>query len=122
MAYAQFDPTKPDAATQNGTAFAQSARDNLKAIRDAAIIGGGFYGWSMAASGGTAEQPATITYSKGNERVRAYLTWGTAGGEAGSVTAATYSYSSNSGTSWDIIGTNTIVYDASGNVTSTSWS
>jgi hypothetical protein len=122
MAYAQFDPTKPDAATQNGTAFAQSARDNLKVIRDAAIMGGGFYGWNMAASGGTADQPATITYSKGSERVRAALTWGTAGGQAGSVTVAVYSYSSNSGTSWDAIGTKTITYDSTGNVTSTSWS
>jgi hypothetical protein len=76
----------------------------------------------MAASGGTADQPATITYSKGTERVKADLTWGTAGGEAGSVTVAAYSYSSNSGTSWDTIGTKTVVYDSAGNVVSTNWS
>lgn len=121
MAYALFDPAKPDAATQNGTQFAQSARDNLKAVRDAAIMGGGFYGWNMATAGGTAAEPATLTYSKGTERVRATLTWGTTGGEAGSVTTAVYAYSSNSGTSYDTIGTKTITYDASGNVTSTSW-
>lgn len=122
MTYTAFDPLKPDASTQNGTQFAQSTRDNLRTIRDAVIMGGGFYGWNMAAAGGTAEQPATITYSKGTERVRATLTWGSTGGEAGNVTVAVYAYSSNSGTDYDTIGTNTIAYDGSGNVTATTWS
>lgn len=117
MAYTIFDPAKPDAATQNGTAFAQSTRDNLKAVRDAAIMGGCFYGWNMAATGGTAAEPTTLTYSKGTERVRATLTWA-----SGNVTQAVYAYSSNSGTSYDTIGTKTITYDASGNVTATTWS
>lgn len=125
MAYTVFDPALPNGgapANQNGTQVLQSARDNLKAVRDAAIMGGGFYGWNMAAAGGTAAQPATITFSKGTERVRAELTWGTTGGEAGSVTVAVYAYSSNSGTDYDTIGTNTITYDASGYVTATTWS
>ena len=122
MAYTPFDPTKPDASTQNGTAFAGSARDNLKAIRDAAIMGGGSYGWNMALSGGTASQPAVLTYSKSTERVRASLTWGTTGGEDGNVTVALYEYSSNSGSSYDTIGTKTVTYDASANVTATTWS
>lgn len=122
MTYTVFDPTKPDAATQNGTQFAQSARDNLKAIRDACVLGGGFPSWNLAATGGTADQPALLTYSKGTERVKAALTWGTTGGEAGNVTVIEYSYSANSGTDYDAIGTNTITYDSSGNVTATTWS
>ena len=116
MPYTAFDPTKPDAATQNGTQFAQSARDNMRAIRDAVVMGGGFYGWNMAATGGTASEPATLTYSKGTELVKADLTW-----SSGNVTVAVYSYSSNSGGAYDTIGTKTITYDGSGNVTSTNW-
>lgn len=117
MAYLIFDPAKPDAATQNGTAFAQSARDNLKAVRDAAIMGGGFYGWSLGTSGGTASEPGFLIYTNGVEKVRASLTW-----VGGNVTVAVYSYSANSGTSYDTIGTKTITYDGSGNVTATTWS
>lgn len=121
MTYAAFDPTKPDPSSQGITAFGQSIRNNMLAIRDAVVMGGGFFGWAMAASGGTAEQPATLTYSSGAERVRATLTWGTTGGGAGSVIQAVYAYSSTSGSSYDTIGTKTITYDASGNVTATSW-
>lgn len=117
MAYTPFDPTKPDAATQNGTAFAQSARDNLNAIRDAVVVGGGFFGWDMAVAGGTADEPATLTYSNGTERVRSMLTW-----SGGNVTQAVYAYSSNSGAAYDTIGTKTITFDGSGNVTATTWS
>lgn len=122
MAYTAFDSTKPDATEQTLTQMGQSERDNFLAIRDAVIMGGGFYGWNMAAAGGTASQPATLTYSKSTERVRATLTWGTSGGEAGSVTQAVYAYSSNSGTDYDTIGTKTITYDGNGNVTATTWS
>ena len=122
MTYAAFDATKPDPSSQGITAFGQSIRDNMKAIRDAAIMGGGFYGWNLAVAGGTAEQPATLTYAKGTERVRTSLTWGTAGGEAGNVTVALYEYSSNSGGAYSTIGTKTITYDPSANVTATTWS
>lgn len=122
MPYTFFDPAKPDAATQNGTLFGTGIRNNHNALRDAAIMGGGFFGFAMAATGGTPAQPAVITYSKDTERVKAALTWGTVGGEAGNVTAATYSYSANSGTLYDVIGTKTVAYDASANVVSTTWS
>lgn len=120
--YTAFDPAKPDGSTQTGTQFGQSARDNLKALRDACVIGGGFYGFNLAVSGGSAEQPALLTYSKGTERVKAALTWGTSGGEAGNVTQAVYSYSSDSGGSYATIGTKTVTYDANANVTATTWS
>lgn len=122
MPYTVFDSSKPDATAQTLTQMGQSERNNFMAIRDAVIMGGGFYGWNMAAAGGTASQPATLTYSSGTERVRASLTWGTTGGAAGSVTQAVYAYSSNSGTDYDTIGTKTITYDGSGNVTATTWS
>ena len=122
MTYAAFDPAKPDASSQNITQFAQSARDNAKAIRDACILGGGFPGWALAISGGTAEQPTTFVYSKSSERVRATLTWGTVGGEAGNPTSTLFEYSSNSGSSYDPIGTKTNTFDGSGNLTAVAWS
>jgi hypothetical protein len=122
MAYTLFDPTTPDATTQTLTQMGQSERNNLKAVRDACIMGGGFYGFNLAVSGGTADQPALLTYTKGTEKIKAALTWGTTGGEAGSVTVADYSYSSDSGNTWVTIGTKTITYDANANVTATTWS
>lgn len=122
MAYTLHDPTKPDPATQTGTQFGTSTRDNLNALRDAAIMGGGFPGFDMAATGGTPSEPATITYSKGVERVRASLTW-----SGGNVTVAVYAYSANSGADYTTtpggaIGTKTVTYDGSGNVTNSTWS
>lgn len=55
MTYAAFDPDLPNGGTpanQNGTAFGQSTRDNLKAIRDACILGSGFPGFNGSATGG----------------------------------------------------------------------
>jgi hypothetical protein len=122
MAYTLFDPTTPDATAQTLTQMGQSERNNLKAVRDACIMGGGFYGFNLAVSGGTADQPALLTYSKGTEKIKAALTWGTTGGAAGSVSVAVYSYSSDSGSTWATIGTKTITYDANANVTATTWS
>lgn len=122
MTYSLFDPTKPDAATQNGTSFAASTRTNGSALRDACILGGGFPGFDLAVSGGTASQPTQMLYSNGAERIRATLTWGTAGGEAGNVTVAVYDYSSDSGANYSTIGTKTVTYDGSANVTATTWS
>jgi hypothetical protein len=122
MAYTLFDPTTPDATTQTLTQMGQSERNNLKAVRDACIMGGGFYGFNLAVSGGTADQPALLTYSKGTEKIKAALTWGTTGGEAGNITVVAYSYSADSGSTWATIGTKTITYDANANVTATTWS
>jgi len=116
MAYTPHDPATP-ASTQTGTAFANSTRQNLNALRDACIMGGGFPGFNMAATGGTASEPAALTYSKGTERVSATLTW-----SSGNVSVAAYAYSANSGTSYDAIGTKTITYDGAQNVTNTTWS
>lgn len=115
MPYTPFDPTKPDGASQAGTAFGQSTRDNLKAVRDAVALGS-FPGFNFSKSGGTAEEPAIILLTKGTEIIKATLTW-----TAGNVTTAAYAYSSNSGTTYDAISTKTLVYDAASNLVSTSW-
>ena len=121
MAYTGLDLTKPDGATQNGTQVLQSVRDNQRALRDM-IVSGFAAGWAMTPSGGTAGQPAQILKSASTERLRAALTWGTTGGGAGNVTQAVYAYSSNSGGSYDTVGTLSITYDTAGYVTGTTWS
>lgn len=120
MAYTQFDPATPDAATQNITQFAASVRENLAAIRDIAALGAP-PGWDYSWSGGTAEKPTTMLWSKGTERLRATCTWGTTGGAADNLTVAVFAYSAD-GTTYDTIGTQTIAYDTAANVTSTTWS
>lgn len=121
MPYTHYDAVKPDATTQNLTEMGQSMRDNARAVRDAIAIGL-MPGWDLTPSGGTAEQPAMLTYDKGLERIRLALTWGTTGGEAGSVTVIVAEYSGNSGTDWVSVGTQTITYDTAGNVTGMAWS
>jgi hypothetical protein len=121
VAYSQFDPTKPDPATQAGTALANSIRTNEMALRDMCIMGT-FPGFNLSVSGGTAEKPAIIYMKKSAEWIRMTITWGTTGGETDNPTVIVYAYSSNSGGAWDTIGTLTTTYDANGNVTATTWS
>lgn len=121
MAYVPFDTAEPDPSTESITEFGTATRANFAALRDAVIMGT-VAGWDMTPSGGTAEEPGTLTYDKSTERVKAVITWGSSGGEDGNPTQVVYSYSSNSGTDYDTIGTLTISYDTSGNVTGTAWS
>jgi hypothetical protein len=79
-------------------------------------------GWEMTPAGGTAEQPAVLTYTNGALRIKAVLTWGTSGGEDGNVTRAVYSWSQDSGTTYTALGTETITYDSDSNVVSVTWS
>lgn len=94
MAYTQFDPAKPDAGTQNITQFATSVRTNLAAIRDIAALGAA-PGWNYSWSGGTAEKPSVMLWSKGTERLRATCTWGTTGGATDNLTVAVFAYSAD---------------------------
>lgn len=128
MAYTPFDKSVPDASTESINQITTSTRENFEAIRDA-VVAGDMPGWEMSTSGGTAEQPAEIIYARSTERVKIALTWGSSGGADGNVTDAIYSYSSNSGTNYDLmadtdfpLAKQTITYDSSGNVTATGWS
>lgn len=123
-AYVDYDSALPDAGTQSVLQMGVSTNKNGNALRDS-VISGLMPGWNLAASGGTAEQPSTLTYSKSTERIRASLTWGTTGGESGNVTVVTLEYSSDSGATYvDLTALNvlTVSYDASGNVTAATWS
>lgn len=123
-AYVDYDSTVPDAATQSVPQMGTSTRTNSDSLRDA-VVAGFMPGWNFAASGGTAEEPTTLTYSSGTERIKATLTWGTTGGADGNVTVMVLEYSSDSGSTYVDLGTLntlTVTYDASGNVTAATWS
>lgn len=120
MPYVPFNQALPD-GTASGAATLEDIRENQAALRDM-ILTGFAPGWNMTPSGGTAEQPGQILLSKGTERLRSVLTWGTTGGADGNVTQIVASYSSNSGSSYDSIGTFTLTYDSNSNVTSGTWS
>lgn len=118
MAYSDFTDGKP-VGTDTGLDAIDTIRENLMALRDA-VVAGAMAGWDYSSSGGG--EPATVTYSKGTERIRGSLTWGTSGGADGNVTQAVWEYSSDSGGSYDAIGTESVSYDASANVTAVTWS
>jgi len=116
-----LDISKPDATAQNITQMGQSMVDQQTYLR-ACVSSGTLAGYSMATSGGTAEQPAVITYTKSAEKIRETITWGTTGGATGNPQAILYEYSSDTGATWATIGTLTYTYDASGNCTAGTWS
>lgn len=127
MSYTALDVSKPDATSQNGTAFAASTRDNIRTLRDALVAFGAVQGFNYSYTTGTADQPTTTLYKRGTEWIKSVLTWGTAGGEAGNVTKRALYYSSNSGVAYDPMADAsgnyvlTLTYDGSGNCTATSW-
>lgn len=122
MPYNSFTNDKP-IGTDTGPQAIDYARNNLMAMRDAVNMGTmKSWNYSKTDGTGTAEQPQYIFYKNGTLWLRATLTWGTVGGEAGNVTVAVWAYSTNSGGAYDTIGTETIAYDASANVVSTTWS
>lgn len=122
MAYTALDTSKPDAATQAGTAFGSSARSNLVAIRDCIAAMGMAQGFDYSTSGGTAAEPAQLYFKRSTEWIKVVLTW-----SGGNVTKAAFYYSSNSGGLYDGMADAggkyvlTLTYDGSGNCTATSW-
>ncbi len=104
MAYNPYNGAKPDPTADNGTAFGTNIRINDAALRDGIILGG-MPGWTYAQSGGSAAEPTQILHSSGTERLKQDLTWA-----SGNLTQVISSYSSNSGTAYDVLGTATASY------------
>lgn len=121
MTYTHFDYQRPAPQSDNGTAAFTATRQNLLAVRDGVMLGV-MPGWAMTPAGGTAAEPETLTYSRGDERLEMNITWGASGGTAGNPTSIAYRYSADAGATWASLGTETITYDSAGNVTGTTWS
>ena len=116
MAYTLFDYSKPD-PNDNGATVVNDIRNNLKAVRDGANMGGMPF-WEMSYSGADPAKPDNHTWTRKNgiERIRASYTYDS----NDDVTQVIWDY--YDGSSWIRIGTESFTYDANGNVTQTSWS
>lgn len=113
--------TEPDATAQSLTGMGQSTRDHLLHMRTA-LASGSMWGWDFVASGGTEEEPAVLLRSRGSERIRGTVTWGTVGGAIGNPAAILYEFSDDGGSTWATIGTCTFTWSAGGACTAVTWS
>lgn len=122
MSYTAFNELLPDAATQAGTAFAQSTRDNLVAMRDMIASIGAAPGFNASIGAGTMPQVTQWLYKQGAYWIRADVTW-----TDGRPTKVAYYASTNSGVAWsplmDKSGyyVKTITYDGSGYFNQSTW-
>lgn len=119
--YNPFIRGNPDGSAQDGPTFSSKANINDAALLDAVMVGQA-PGFAMTPAGGSASEPATLTWGSGAYRVRASITWGTSGGENGMPKAIAWESSINSGTTWDTpaIASQTATFDANGNITATT--
>jgi hypothetical protein len=115
MSRTAFDETKP-AGNQTGPSFAASANANDTALRDACLMGLA-EGFDLTVSGGTAGQPALFYWKKSTTWLRATPTWGSGAGKDGNIVSMAWDLSTNSGSSYDAIGTTALSFDTSGNLT-----
>ena len=111
--------SEANAADSAATAEAAAA-ETLSGIAGK-VRGGELVNWDLTPSGGTADQPAVLLYTRATEQVRQTITWGTSGGADGNPTQVVHEYSDDSGSTWSTLGTETITYDSSGNVTAIGW-
>lgn len=119
MAYVEYDEGLP-AGTRTGPETVSDIQLNENALRDM-IVSGGSVNWPMVASGASEEEPTQLLYSKGTEKLKLTLAWGTTAGANGNVASILYEYSSDSGSNYDTMGTKTFTYNTSGDVTETGW-
>lgn len=121
MAYAQFNGSKPVTSPDTRQESIDAIRNNGLAVRDMAILGT-CPGFDFSTSGGTPDQPAITLRTKGLEVLRASITWGTTGGQAGNPTSIVYEYSADGGSTWNAVGTVAFTYDTDGYPTGSTWS
>ena len=136
MSYNPFNAAKPDAATDSIAQVTTETRSNFVALRDHLVTFGSMPGWAGQAQnsdGSTppadATKPEQWLYSRGTERIRVSMTYGTSGGATDNVVSAVFEYSNDSGSTWAPIadtdyplGKLTINYDNDSNVIGYSWS
>lgn len=121
MAYVHFDDDDP-VGTSTGTAVVATIEANFQAIRNMIASIGAMPRWNMSATNGTgsAAYPQyryQTNTTDSNKKIRAEYTY-----SSNKVTAIAYDYTEDNWSTTNRIGTRTITYDGSNNVTATSWS
>lgn len=114
-AYTSVDRASP-VITQTRAVAIGKAQTNDAALIDG-IVTGAISGWTMSASGGTAENPTTRTWANGVERLRATYTY-----SGVQITGVVWDWSNDSGSSWapSPIRSETFTFDGSNNVTAST--
>jgi hypothetical protein len=126
--YTAFNSTKPDpASTDGGGTTLDHVRRNLLAVRDMVIMYGMVPGWNYSYSGGTAEQPADVLFTKSisgvNHKVKLTHTYN---GD-GTVQKVACYYSADNAATWDNLDDDagnfvqTFTYDGSANLIASTW-
>ena len=118
MAYTQFDQTAPNPSVSTIATVCAQVIANQKALRDM-VSSGALFGWagSVTTAGTDNFHPAVITLTKGVERIRKTYSY-----SAGNCVGVFYEYSSNSGSTYDPIGTMTLSLNGDGSYNSHGWS
>lgn len=121
MTYALFDPAKPDASVGSRTDQFTNTRNNFTALQDAlaALAGMPFFDVAIISSG--AYGPTVVTATDGTQVVRQTITYHGAGVTEGLPDTVDYEKSTDGGSSWDSIATQTFAYDGSANFTGYTW-
>lgn len=105
MAYDAFDRATPEISDDRDGVVLET-NQNLRALCDMVGIGAdGHLAWSMAITAGTNDVPTTIVLSNGTLRRRFVLTW-----VNNTITQVVASFSSDSGSNYDTIGTFTFTF------------
>ena len=120
MAYVPFDPAVPDVSTDTRKEAIDNARTNLTALADMMAALCGMQGFDLEITASSADGPTEVLATNGTQIVKKAITYGS-GATAGLPVTIVYSKSTNGGSSYDSIATQTINYDGSGNFTDYSW-
>lgn len=124
MPYTKFDKTQPNFRNERDE-FVDNSRNQLIALRDAMVDGRLASAHAFRYSDFLTPTPFYIYYENAyQERMQVDLTWGTTGGALDQPTVAVFKRIPDFkiGTPVDDIGTETITYDADGNLDTITWS
>ena len=87
--YSAYADGKPVISPDTGTQVVNYIRQNLEALRDGLVLGD-MPGWTFTTSGGTAGQPATITYVRSPNTITGSVSWGVSGAATGNITSIVF--------------------------------
>lgn len=121
MTYALFDPAKPDASVGSRTDQFTNTRSNLTALADMLAGFAGMQGFDVAIVSSNAYGPTVITATNGTQVLKKTIAYNGSGVTEGLPDTIDYEKSTDGGSSWDSIATQTFNYDGSGNFTDYSW-
>ena len=94
------------------------SRNNLESLaQSVAYSAVPSWNYSVVEGTGDAEEPQYVYYKKGATWIRGTMTY-----SSGSITQAAWHRSTDSGSNWDAMGTQSVSYDGDGNVSTVTWS